>query len=163
MKRQKYMSLATMILLLVQLLQAAGVVPGKWSKVDMLAAGTPIEVKLKSGDRMVCAFRNSDAQALVVSDLQGSEQRLRKEDVARITGTEPFRDSVANGLWIGLGVGAGLGLLGGLAVASDDPEAIAYIPLALAIYGAAGMGIGALVDHAIKGHEVLYEAQAKSK
>lgn len=162
MKTQKCMSLVAMVLLLAESVQAAGVVPGKWSKVEMLAAGTPIEVKLKSGDRIVCAFRNSDALALVVSDLQGSEQRLRKEDVARITGTEPCNDSVANGLWIGFGVGAGLGLLGGLAM-RDEFESAAYIPLAALLYGAMGMGVGALVDYAIKGHEVLYEAQAKSK
>jgi hypothetical protein len=162
MRTQKCLSVITMLLLLAESLQAAGVVPGKWAKVDALAAGTPIEIKLKSGDKIVCAFRGSEAQALVVSDLQGSEQRLRKEDVARITGTEAYNDSVANGLGIGFGFGAALGLLGGL-VCYQEGEPGAIIPLAAVLYGAMGMGIGALVDYSIKGHEVLYEAAPKAK
>jgi hypothetical protein len=162
MKTQKCLSLVTMFLLLGASVQAAGVVPGKWSKVDVLVEGTSIEVRLKSGDTIVCSFRSSEVQALVVSDMQAREMRLRKEDVARITGTEPCNDSVANGLGIGFGAGAALGLLAGLAV-YEDGESAAIIPLGALLYGAMGMGVGALVDYAIKGREVLYEAARKPK
>ncbi len=153
------------VLFLTASLQAA-VVPGRWDKVDKLASGEKILVKLKSGDRLEGAFSSSSSGGIELMKDTGGRLTLAKSDIARIVRAEKIRDKTLNGTLIGTGVGFGIGF-GGLAAHNAsvtasgpifDGESVGYYTLA----GLMGAGIGALVgtamDAAHQESEVLYQA-----
>ena len=148
----------------------AGVIPGRWEKVDAQAPGTGLTVIMKSGDRFDCAFKELQMDTLVVETSSG-ERRIPKVDIQRLETSELVSDPVRDGTLTGLGIGAGaggiLGALVGAAVGGIWGDTGDQIKGAL-IVGAVGAGIGAgagaaigfTVDYAVKHKrpEVLYVA-----
>jgi hypothetical protein len=137
---------------------AAGVIPGRWDKVDALQPGTAIIVFLEAGERVECSFKDSGPEDLTLSDDRGGERRLPKSEVKKIVGAAQYDDSTLDGTVSGALIGTGAGALVGIlhAVSKDNKSGIAPITLA-------GTGLGALfgygADKSRKGNEVFYLAR----
>lgn len=132
-------------------------VPGDWSRVEALLPGARLVITVKSGFRMVGAFRDSRPGVLLLTDSGGDEFSIPRQDVSKISVTS--RDDLANGVLVGAGIGLGaaIAILAGLG--SGDgyvlPSAKWGAPL---ILSGAGALLGAAIDHARKGEEILYVA-----
>ncbi len=90
----------------------AGVIPGRWEKVDAQTPGTGLTVIMKSGDRFDCAFKELQMDTLVVETSSG-ERRIPKVDIQRLETSELVSDPVKDGTLKGAVIGAvALGVLG---------------------------------------------------
>lgn len=77
-------------------------------------------------------------------------------------------DSLANGAKWGFGIGAGLGLLGGLAIATEydedgDGEETAFVVAATLVYGAMGAGAGVGIDALISSNQIIYARRTSAR
>jgi hypothetical protein len=135
----------------------AGVIPGRWEKVDSLKNGYDIIVVLKSGDRIFADFRGSDAESLLIKPSGESERRILKADVRQIESDGIKQDGALNGAVLGAAAGAGLGaLLGAVAGEDEYRDAKAWAGL---VFGAAiGFGVGYGVDSSSGKPVLLYQA-----
>ena len=93
MKTQTFISVITLLLLLTTSLQA-GVIAGRWEKLDSQSPGKKIIVTLKTGDRMECDFKSSGADDLTVTDRNGNERRVPKSEVREIVSAGRIGDSL---------------------------------------------------------------------
>ena len=144
---------AVIVLILVGLLSVpaqAGVIPGRWEKVQTLPLGPQITVEVKNGDRT-----EGQLEGLSPSELSlrtGSAQAgIPRADIDRITTREA--DRLSNGGAMGAVVG--VVLIWGLAFArlvsfSGGLSGTALIAVS-------GAGIGARVDALKKTEVVLYQ------
>lgn len=128
-------------------------------------AGTfeQLRVLVKPGDRITVIDDAGRETTGSIADLSASSLVLlsgrdRHDFSASDIGTIRQRrsDSLANGAKWGLAVGAGLGLLAGLALASEAGDAGAFVVGATLFYGGVGAGIGVGVDALISGNQVIY-------
>lgn len=96
---------------------------------------------------------SSSSMALLVS---GMRRELREAEISTIR--QRRSDPLKNGALWGLGVGAGLGTVAGLALASDchNCNNSWIIPFAAAFYGGIGAGIGVGIDALVEGQQVIY-------
>ena len=155
MKTQSFVSVITLLLVLTTSLQA-GVIPGRWEKLDSQPPGKEIIVTLNSGDRMEYTFKSSGPDDLTVTDPSGIERRVPKSEVQTIVSAEKTADSLLNGLLIGLGIGAASGTLA--IGCTDDPECVANVRIVLVPVGAAiGALTGALIDRSISKSQLIYQ------
>jgi hypothetical protein len=148
---------ATLVIMLSTNLMA-GVVPGRWEKMEKEGVGSRITVTLSSGDVIAGAFKSMTEDGLVIFGADGTEQLLRKADVTKIITADVRGDSLSNGALIGfLSVGVPLVILGGVEGARHGDTGI------LVASGLLWGGIGALagigIDALIKGQITLYEAK----
>ncbi len=151
MKTQSFISVITLLLLLTTSLQA-GVIPGRWEKLDSQPPGKQIIVTLKTGDRMEWDFKSSGPDDLTVTDPSGTERKVPKSEVQTIDSVEKTGDSLLNGTLIGAAVCGTLFLIP-LIFSSGDADVGAG---GAWIGFCAGMGAG--IDALHKGTEVLYQA-----
>ena len=153
MKTQSFISVITLLLLVTTSLQA-GVIPGRWEKLDSQPPGKQIIVTLKTGDRMEWDFKSSGPDDLTVTDPGGTERRVAKSEVQKILSAEKtfLGDSLLNGTLIGAAVCGTLFLIP-LIFSSGDADVGAG---GAWIGFCAGMGAG--IDALHKGTEVLYQA-----
>ena len=130
--------------------------------------------------------RVEDGQKIVIVDDQGRELKGRiaglradaltllvarhRTDVPydRIVRIDRPRDGVWEGALIGLGIGAGLGLIGALAAATDDsgwgsPNPADVARIAPLVFGGIGAGIGLGLDAAIRHETNLYQRQGATR
>ena len=130
--------------------------------------------------------RVKDGQKVFVLDDQGRELKGRIGELSadslmllvgpdrtelpynRIVRIDRPRDGVANGMLIGLGIGAGFGLVSAAAVAGGDggwgsPDAGDMALIAPALFGAIGAGIGLGVDAMIGGEKTLYRREGTTR
>ena len=130
---------------LISLPLRAGVIPGRWEKVLVLAVASPITVELKEGDRIKGHYGGlSDTDLTLVNG--SSRTVIPKEDIEAIT-IQP-KDDLLNGAFIGAASG---GLILGAVSAKRGFDYNARGQLYLVAIGAAiGLGIGALADAASK-------------
>ncbi len=136
----------------------AGVIPGRWEKVEGLQEGTRIVVEIKSGDRLEGAFKRVSPQELTVIDSGGSDRQVPKTAVAKIVTAEKVKDGLTNGMLIGMGVGTGVAV-GAVALATGGvSEECIVCGLAIFVGFAGGWGMGAAIDAIHQGPEVLYQA-----
>jgi hypothetical protein len=166
MRAKKSLCSCAALFLTVALLHAQ-VIPGRWEKVDALAAGIHIVVKMNTGDRVEGNFRSTDFDSVLLTALDGREIRLPKSGVRSIETTVKVRDSLRNGAWIGAGVGSLGGMLATVTYAKSvtasgsiwGEDTAGYL-IGSALVGA---GVGALagvaVDASIKSNEVIYRAR----
>ncbi len=158
MKTQSFKSFASAIALvvLVSPFLHAGVIPGRWEKLDAQPSGKQIVVTLKTGDRMECAFKESGNDELTVVTSTGNEMTIAKSEVLRISSLEKHDDPATNGTLIGLAAGFAVGI----AVIAGEED---FTVLGRLVFGGLGAAIGSLVgyaaDKAHKGTEVLYQAR----
>ena len=130
--------------------------------------------------------RVKDGQKIFIVDDQGRELKGRiaelradaltllvdrhRTDVPydRIVRIDRPRDGVWEGALIGLGIGAGLGLIGALAAATDDsgwgsPNPADVARIAPLVFGGIGAGIGLGLDAAIRHETNLYQRQGATR
>ena len=132
----------------------AGVIPGRWEKVDALQPRSQIVLSLKTGEHIEGAFVRTGADELTVIDQNGSERKFPKSEVLKIVSRKKRDQGTLVGLAAGFGVGAVLGFLFGRAFDNTAGGVV--------LVGGIGAGIGALIGYGAgklrKGTEVLYQA-----
>ena len=141
--------IGVMVLVLLSLVSLqAGVIPGRWEKLDGQPSGTRMLVTLNSGERMDCALSSSGALDLTVTDQTGTERVLPKSEVRKIvSATREVRDNVMKGTLIGAIVG-GLAVLPFAAIIENETGQRDAM-MTVVGYAGIGAGIGAAVDWAI--------------
>ena len=136
--------------------QPAGI-PGSWTALENLAAGSPIVITTRTGDRVAGEFAALASPLLNVNTRVGLRSILLT-DVAKIV--QPGQnDNLANGIAVGVGIGLGTAIAILTAVGTKEgyvlPSAKIGAPLLLS--GAGGL-IGALIDRAHQKERVIYLA-----
>ena len=146
-------------LVVVALLTLAGHVEAQ----ELAGTFDQLRVLVETGDRIrVVDTSGQDIRGTIAAigsasltlDSGGTRRDLAERDIATIHQRRP--DSVANGALWGFGVGAGLGLFGGLALSGADGSSAAIIPLITLMYGGLGAGVGAGVDALLSAERVIY-------
>jgi len=153
--------------LLIDALLCAQVLPGRWEKVDALAAGIPLIIKMNSGDRVEGKFQSADFDGILLTSLDGREVRLPKSGIRSIETTVKVSDRLRNGIWIGAGAGALAGMIAMLAYARSvtasgsiwGEDTTGYLVGSALVGAGAGALAGAAVDASIKSNEVIYRAR----
>jgi hypothetical protein len=134
-----------------------------WSRLNSVATGSTLLVKLKNGKKMDGTFsRVSDtALTLMVKNVSTQVKRDEVRSVHQVGGT-----SVTKSTLIGLGAGAGAGaLLGAVGEATDDDNGFQVIDgtaltAGLTVLGAAAGAItGFIIGKTRKKKVLLYEAK----
>jgi hypothetical protein len=137
----------------------AGVIPGRWEKVDRLPLGKPIILTLKTKDRIAGAFQRSDAKTLEVVDPSGEERSIPKSEVKEIVSGEKTQDGLGNGALIGMGVGLGVALAMLAVAASKEGYVLPSAKWGAPLLGiGVGLGAGLAIDASRQSREVLYVA-----
>ncbi|RPI28638.1 MAG: hypothetical protein EHM61_04365 [Acidobacteria bacterium] len=127
----------------------AGVVPGRWEKVQAEKPGTEMIIALVSGEQIRAVYQEVGADSLLVT-VDGSPRTIPKPEVAAITTAQRRSDSLINGALIGAGIGLAIGLMG----MRDEDLNAAIVPLAAGVW--TGIGLG--VDAAVRTKTTLYKA-----
>ena len=77
----------------------AGVIPGKWEKVDAMPEGAQVRVETFSKEKFNAQLVSTDPESILIRDETGEERRLPKILVKKITSTKRTEsDSLAEGL-----------------------------------------------------------------
>jgi uncharacterized protein YcfJ len=138
---------------------AAGVIPGRWEKVDSLREGEDIVVVMKSGERIEGDFQSADVDSITVKPIREKDRRIVKAEVTQVEREGVKQDGALDGAAIGAGAGAGLGILFASVVGEENSEYRHGAQVLGVILGAAvGFGVGYGVD-SMRGKPVLlYQA-----
>lgn len=122
----------------------------------IVAPGQTLTVTDAAGREVTGRLAELTSAALTL-DVDGGVRTWGVEDVRRVR--QRHGDSLLNGTLIGAGVGAGLiGTAIAVECSRDDTTCDGFAALAFVIYTAAGAGFGALVDAAIRGRRVVFDA-----
>ena len=137
-------------------------VAGTFDQLRVLVkAGDTISVTDNAGRELTgkIAELSSTSLALLVG---GQRHDLPAAEVNTIR--QRRGDPLANGAKWGFGIGATLGLLGGLAVAneSDDDSDAAFVVFGTLFYAGVGAGIGAGLDALIASRQVIYARRSSA-
>ena len=163
--RSRTLQLATIGILLSSLLLSTVTVSAQttasdWSRINSVATGSDLSVKLKSG-KTINGRLNSVSDTTLSLTVKNAVQDLRREDIASVYTVT--RKSAAKSTLIGAGVGAGAGA--GLGAIGDSQEnSFAFADGVLTAGGAVlGAGIGALSGFLIgrsgRKRTLVYEAK----
>ncbi len=117
----------------------------------LVKAGDRIRVVDTSGVDIRGTIADIGASSLAVMS-EGTRRDLAERDIATIHQRRP--DSLANGALWGFGIGAGLGLAGGIAL--SDLGSAAIVPIFTLLYGGIGAGIGTGLDAMVSAERVIY-------
>lgn len=141
--------------------QAQDVVAGSFDQLRMIARlGDTITVTDTSGTEVT--GRLADLSPASLELLVGGQRRIvGQQDVRMINGHG--HANLATGARIGLAVGAGLGVLGGLALSSGCSECGGIVPAVGLIYGGLGAGVGVGVAALITTRPVIYAAPGATR
>jgi hypothetical protein len=124
-----------------------------------------LRVLLRPGDTVLVTDGAGREVRGTVADLSSSSLALRvgggrrtflETDIASIRQRRP--DPLTNGAKWGFIVGAGLGVLGGITIASEyeGSSGTALIPMLALVYGGIGAGTGAGIDAMHSSEQVIY-------
>ena len=134
----------------------ADVAPGTWDRVAALSSGAPIVVTLMDGASLSGAFRALRPDELRVMDSVGQDVTLPRSEIERIL-LRDDRDRVTDGALIGAGIGLATAVTILALAAAGDGHVLASArwgaPLLLSAIGGV---VGAFVDRAHRGDEVIY-------
>jgi hypothetical protein len=159
---------ATIVILLTSFLLspvtlAAQVAINDWSRLNSVANGSKLSVKLKNGKKMDGTFNSVSDTALTLM-VKNTSTEIKRDDIRtvhQVGGT-----SVTKSTLIGLGAGAGAGaLLGAVGEASDDDNSFGdlngtAVAAGLTVLGAAAGAItGFIIGKTRKKRMLLYEAK----
>jgi len=131
----------------------AGVVPGRWDKVQAEKPGTEMIVILTSGDEIQGMYQEVGSQELRIT-VDGAQRALPKSGIARITTAERRTGPLWNGPLIGAIIGGSLAAIGIAAYERLDSETLPYV----AAWAGIGAGIGLGIDAAVQSRITLYKA-----
>ena len=119
--------------------------------------GDTISVREGSGEEFSARVASLTATELVVA-VNGQNRTFRSDDVIRIR--QRRGDSLANGTWLGFGIGAGFALIAFAVDNSGFADGAGWAVLAAAVYGGMGAGIGVGIDALIRSRQVIYDHPA---
>jgi hypothetical protein len=129
----------------------------------LVRPGDDVTVTDVNGRNISGKITNLSAASLTLT-VDGRPREWREPEVATIR--QRRGDSLANGAWIGLGIGAGLAAVGiAVAFTSEDYDAdvnFGEAVLVTAIYGGLGAAIGTGVDALITRRQVIFETRSPS-
>jgi hypothetical protein len=131
---------------------------GDWSKLDAVAAGSKLAVKLKSGKTVDGKLTGVSDTALSVA-VKGKPVDVKRDDVESVY--QITKKSATKATLIGLGVGAGAGAAIGLAGKSNDGFAKLEnaVTAGLTVLGAgAGALTGFLIGRSGKKRVLIYQS-----
>lgn len=111
--------------LLSPLALAAQTAPTDWSRLNSVAGGTKLSVKLKDGKKVDGTFAAVSDTTLALT-VKNARKELRREDVASVH--EVIKKSATKSTLIGMGVGAGLGAAVGIAGDQNDNDTFLETP-----------------------------------
>jgi hypothetical protein len=149
-------TIAILIVILLNTLPVlAGVVPGRWEKIDSLEKGTGIVLSLSSGEKMNCFLQGTSTHAVNVVGSDGKDYELPKSAVSKIETLEKHRGP----LWDGALIGGAIGLATSGILLSQLGDSSTNNAAALAVYGGMGAGIGLAIDAGFAGRRTLYKAK----
>jgi hypothetical protein len=132
---------------------------GNWAVVESLAEGSSISVRMTSGDKMEGKFLGLDADCIRLK-MDNQDRIFPRAGVAEVRQLG-VKDKKLNGILIGMGAGAGAGVIAATAWAGNEASNAwsgeDAIGPALVL---AGLGLGALIggttDAVMKGSKLLY-------
>jgi hypothetical protein len=134
-----------------------------WSRLNSVAQGSKLSVKLKNGKKVDGTFSSVSDTALTMT-VKNASTEVKREDVRsvhQVGGT-----SVGKSTLIGLGAGAGAGaLLGAVGAAADNDNGFpvldgTVVTAGLTVLGAAAGAItGFVIGKTRKKRVLLYEAK----
>ena len=136
----------------------AGVIPGRWEKVNALKPGSQVVVHLKSQDQLDGNLIETNPEALRLATEDGSIREIPKLAVQTVT----LERSGNRSTWIGAGIGGAAGVAIGAGLSSGfDETFLARTDLTALTFGAVGALAGALVGRTSSRpeREVLYRAK----
>ena len=141
----------------------AGVIPGRWEKVQALEEGYAVKVKLESGEGIKASYAGFTEESLLLKRDSGEELEIPKSAVVTVTSRERVsNDGLGNGAFIGAAVGLGVALAMLAAAASKEGEVLSSAKWAGPLLGiGVGLGAGLAIDASLKGKEVFYQAPKK--
>ena len=136
---------------------------GQLEAQELAATFDQLRVLVKAGDRIRVVDTSGQETRGTIADI-GAASLTLEFDRTRRAFTEPDistihqrrSDSLANGALWGFGIGAGLGLFGGIALAGADGSSAAIIPVITFMYAGLGAGIGAGLDAMVSAERVIY-------
>ncbi len=131
----------------------AGVVPGKWEKVQAEKPGTEMIISLTAGDQIRGAYQEVRVDEILIT-VDGMQRALPKPGIAKITTGERRMDPLWQGPLIGFAIGAAIGV----AFAASDPWSRQKPALWILLPSALGAALGLGVDAAIQTRITLYKA-----
>lgn len=131
----------------------AGVVPGRWDKVQAEKPGTEMIVTLTSGDEIRAMYQEVGTDELVVA-VDGSQRALPKPGIAKITTAERRTGPLWNGPLIGAAICGTIAAIGVAAYPDRDSDMWGFVP----IWAGIGAGIGLGIDAAVQSRITLYKA-----
>jgi hypothetical protein len=135
----------------------AGVIPGRWEKVETIPRGLPIVVILTGGDRMEGTFQRADHRSVQIETSRGVALSFPKDGISLIRSQDKFdNDGLANGVIIGAVAGAGASIPLFLIAVDDNATGAGLIEMAFVT--GTGMAIGMGIDALIKAPAVFYRA-----
>ncbi len=136
----------------------AGIIPGRWEKVETIPQDLPIIVILTGGDRIEGAFQRADDHSVQLETSRGVPLSVPKDGISLIRSQDRFEnDGLANGVIIGSVVGIGASIPLFLIAVNDNATGAGLIEMGF-ITGT-GMAIGMGIDALIKAPAVFYEAR----
>ena len=138
---------------------------GTTSGQELAGSFDQLRVLVKAGDTIRVTDRTSREVRGSVIDVSasslalatnGSQRTFLERDIASIRQRRP--DSLSNGAKWGFVVGAGLGLLAGITIASEyeGSSGTALIPMLGLVYGGIGAGAGAGIDAMHSSERAIY-------
>ena len=120
----------------------------------LVKAGDTVRVTDSRGEIVRGSILGLSSSSLALQ-VAGRQQTFAEGDIAAIH--QRRNDSLANGARWGFAVGAGLGVLGGIAIAREyEGGGGALIPILGLVYGSIGAGAGAGIDAMNRGEQVIY-------
>ena len=123
-----------------------------WKSVAFIPVVSSVEVDLTTGETITGKFRSADERELVLEQ-DGLLRRVSRAEIRRVI-LYKGRHAGRGALW-GLGIGAGTGLVLGIASRPGASDPI-VIPATLMVAGL-GLGMGALLGLLVRERAVIYE------
>ncbi len=159
--------ITTITILLFSLLHSpatltAQTVLNDWSRLNAVASGSKLSVKLKDGKIVEGTLRSVSDSGLSLT-VKNADRELRRDDVKTVN--EISSKSVKKATLVGLGLGAGAGAVVGIAgdASSDDDGFEKIDNVAAGAVTILGAGVGALTGFLIgrsgKKRVLIYEAR----
>ena len=136
--------------------QRVDVIPGTWDKVAVLRPGSPVVVTLVDGARLEGAFRTLRPGGLRLTDSAGQDLTVARSNIQQIL-VRDERDDLIDGTLIGAGIGLATAVTILAVAASGEGYVLASAKWgAPLLFSAVGGVIGAFVDRAHKGDQLVY-------